>query len=107
MTTKDRNQQLADDVNYLKVTMDEVIKPALEDIKASQRNMAVVSTKEYEKKIAEIETRLNILENYVNENKPGISLASKLSATWVQVLVTLLAGGAVAVLIFQTIGAIK
>lgn len=107
MATKDRSQQLSDDVNYLKVTMDEVVKPALEDIRTFQRNMAVVSQKEFEKKTSEIETRLSKLEKYNDDNKPGVSLANKLSSTWIQLLVSLLAGGTVVVFAFQTLGAFK
>lgn len=107
MTIKDRNQQISDDVNYLKVTVDQVVKPALEDIRDFQKNMAVVGTKEFEKKTSELETRLLKLEVYNEENKPGVSLSNKLSATWIQILVALLAGGGVMVFVFQTLGALK
>lgn len=110
MTVKGRDQQLADDVNYLKVTMDQVVKPALIEIQQYQKNMAVVNIKDYERDMNGedgIKSRLKAVEKYQKENEPGVSLSNKLSATWIQLLVSLLAGGAVVVLAFQTLGAFK
>ena len=92
-------------INSLSLTVEDVIKPALKDIKNTQQRMSFVSSKEYENDINGedgIKNRIKKIEEYNEENKAGVSLATKLSAAWIQALVMILVGGGVILLAVQT-----
>lgn len=88
MTIKQTSdQQLKDDVTELKVTMNEVVKPALIDIKNTLATQSYVPVAQYVKDMQDLRARLVILEAFMESAKPVVKAYGVLSNRVLQIII--------------------
>lgn len=88
MTNKQTSdQQLKDDVTELKVTMNEVVKPALIDIKNTLASQSYVPMATYVTDVTKLRKDINDLQIEMQLAQPVVSFFKVLSSRFVQIVV--------------------
>lgn len=102
MTVKqDSDQQLKDDVTELKVTVRDVVKPALADIQDKLGKMSYVDQVTFTDTMKTVDQRLDDLEAGLRLAQPVISFFKALSSRFVQIIIIAIIGGVIYAIVTQ------